>query len=300
MKYLLMALSVMMASLNSIVLRKFKNRTFSTPGDSFFFNGALSIIWTAIMLVWFFAAGDTSVSALAIIFGAVYGAILCLFMYFKNQSIATGPISLTSLIGNCAFITATWFGVIYAQERVSVFQLIGMTLILISLILCINPKKSAEPLRLRWFLYCLAFFGAGSLIGIFQKVFGRSQAVSEVNGMMLSASIVSCVLFFAVGLITNKAHRLARPTVKRDALIYILFSGITGCVYIRLNMSLSAIIPSALFFPVVNGGIVIITTLAGALIFREKLNKTQLLGILLGLVAIVIVGCGEFFWNLIF
>ena len=300
MKYLLMALSVTLASLNSIVLRKFKSRTFSTPGDSFFFNGGLSLVWCAIMLVWFFAAGDKSVSALAIIFGAVYGAILCLFLYFKNQSIATGPVSLTSLIGNCAFITATWFGVIYAQERVSVFQLIGMTLILISLILCINPKKSAEPLCLKWFLYCLAFFGAGSLIGVFQKVFGKSQAVSEVNGMMLTASIVSCLLFFALGVIVNKVKGAKAPSIKRPALIYILLSGITGCGYIRLNMSLAAIIPSALFFPVANGGIVIITTLAGAFIFKEKLNKTQLLGILLGLVAIVIVGCGEFFWNLIF
>ena len=41
-------------------------------------------------------------------------------------------------------------------------------------------------------------------------------------------------------------------------------------------------------------------TLAGAFIFKEKLSKTQLLGILLGLVAIVIVGCGEFFRKIIF
>lgn len=295
-----MACSVLLASLNSIILRKFKNKTFTTPGDSFFFNSGLSIIWTVIMLIWFFASGDRTISAAAMIFGAIYGAILCLFLYFKNESIASGPVSLTSLIGNCAFITATWFGVIYAKESVSAFQLVGMALILVALFLCINPKKSAEKLTSRWFVYCVAFFFAGGFIGMFYKVFGRSDAAREVNGMMLTASAVSCVLFFVVGIIVNKAAKAPTPTIKKESLIYILLSGITGCVYIRLNVSLSAIIPSAIFFPVANGGIVIITTAAGALIFKEKLNKIQIAGVVVGLVAIVITGCGEFLWNLVF
>lgn len=300
MEYLLMAVSVTLASLNSIILRKFKNRTFTTPGDSFFFNGGTSAIWTMIMLVWFLAPGDVTISITAILFGAVYGTILCLFLYFKNQSIATGPVSLTSLIGNCAFITATWFGVLYAHEEVSIFQLVGMGLILFSLFLCINPQKSAEKLSRKWFIYCVAFFLAGSMIGMFQKVFGRSTAISEVNGMMLTASLVSCVLFFLTGIGVNRAGKQPLPTIKRPALLYIILSGITGCVYIRLNMSLSALIPSAIFFPVTNGSIVIITTLVGTFLFREKLNKTQWLGILVGLVAIVITGCGEFLWRLVF
>ena len=299
MEYLLMAFSVILASLNSIILRKFKNRTFTTPGDSFFFNGGMSAVWAIIMLTWFLAAGTRTVSPTAMIFGAVYGAILCLFLYFKNQSIATGPVSLTSLIGNCAFITATWFGVLYADESVSIFQLIGMGLILLSLFLCINPKKSNEKLSRKWFLYCIGFFLAGSLIGMFQKVFGKSDAVNEVNGMMLTASVVSCALFFLMGILLNRAGSHPMPSIKRPALLYILLAGITGCVYIRLNMSLSALIPSAIFFPVANGGIVIITTVAGTFLFGERLNKIQLFGIWVGLIAIIITGCGEFFWKLI-
>lgn len=81
--------------------------------------------------------------------------------------------------------------------------------------------------------------------------------------------------------------------------MYVLLSGITGCIYIRLNVSLSGIIPSAIFFPVANGGIVILTTLAGAVIFKERLKAVQLLGVAIGLAAIVIIGSGEFLWNLV-
>lgn len=294
-----MSCSVLLASLNSIILRKFKNRTFQNPGDSFFFNGGLSAVWIVIMFTWLLASGEVTITLSAICFGIIYGVILCLFLYFKNQSIATGPVSLTALIGNCAFIIATWFGVIYVPERISVFQLFGMALIVLSLFLCINPKKSAEKLSKKWFIYCIAFFFAGGCIGIFYKVFGKSDAAQEVNGMMLTASIVSCVLFFVTGIIVNKSARLPMPSIKKEALVYILLSGITGCVYIRLNVTLSSLIPSAIFFPIANGGIVIFTTIGGAFLFKEKLNKVQLSGIAVGLIAIVITGCGEYLWALL-
>ncbi|MBR2352987.1 MAG: hypothetical protein IKA76_00600 [Clostridia bacterium] len=299
MEYALMAVSVLFASLNSIILRIFKNRTVKTPGDSFFFNGGLSLVWMMIMTVWFFASGDRSISAGALIFGAIYGGILCLFLFFKNESIASGPVSLTSLIGNCAFIIATFFGVIYASEGISIFQLIGMAVILLSLFLCINPKKSAVKLTAKWFLYCFGFFVAGGLIGILYKIFGKSDAASEVNGMMLTASVVSAVCFFLFGVIVNRVKGQGSPKIRRGSLLFILLCGITGCIYIRLNVSLSALIPSAVFFPVANGGIVVATTVAGALWFKEKLNRTQLLGILFGLLGIIITGCGEFLWGLV-
>lgn len=298
--YILMVCSVFFASLNSLILRKFKNRTFQSPGDSFFFNGGMSVVWTLIMTVWFFSAGDIRMSGGAMLFGAIYGVVLCLFLYCKNQAISQGPVSLTSLIGNCAFIPATWFGVLYANERVSAFQIVGMCLMLIALFLCINPKRSEERLSGKWLLSCLAFFCAGGMIGMFYKVFGKSDAAGEVNAMMLSASVVSCALFFIVGMAVNKAGKQGLPRIHKESLIYILLAGITGCVYIRLNVSLSAVIPSAIFFPVANGGIVVITTLAGAFAFREKLNRVQISGVLLGLVALVVTGGGEMLWKMIF
>ena len=175
-----------------------------------------------------------------------------------------------------------------------------LCLMLIALFLCINPKKSEEKLSAKWFLACIAFFCAGGFIGMFYKVFGKSDVAGEVNAMMLSASIVSCVLFFAVGVIVNKAGKQELPKIHKDSLIYILLAGITGCVYIRLNVSLSAVIPSAIFFPVANGGIVVLTTLAGAFAFRERLNRIQISGVLLGLVALIVTGCGETLWRMIF
>jgi len=299
MNYLLMTVSIFFAALNSLILRKFKNRTFSTSGDVFFFNGAISIIWIIIMLLWTVFSDDFVFSLPAIFFGIIYGIILCMFLYFKTESLANGPVSLTTLIGSCAFIVATGFGVIYNNETVSISQAIGMALILVSLIMCIFPQKSGEKLTLKWFFFCFMFFLAGGFVGIFYKVFGKSSAKEQVNLMMLCASVTSAILFFLSGILINGIKKEPFPKIKKEALLFILLSGIAGCVYIRLNVSLSKVIPSAIFFPVSNGAMVIISTLAGWILFKEKLNKLQVAGICLGLFAIIINGCGDVLLSLL-
>lgn len=222
-----------------------------------------------------------------------------MFLYFKMQSMATGPVALSTLIGSCAFIIATWFGVIYASEKISNSQLIGMILILVSLVLCVNPRKSAEKLSLKWFLYCMVFFFAGGFVGILYRLFGSSDVSEQVNTMMLTAAVVSAVLFFISGVFVNRAAKQGIPTIHKDAWSYIILSGIAGCIYIRLNIPLSNIIHSAVFFPVSNGSMMILSTLAGSILFKEKLSKVQLIGILLGIVAIIVIGCGDYLMSLL-
>jgi len=78
-----------------------------------------------------------------------------------------------------------------------------------------------------------------------------------------------------------------------------LLCGIAGCIYIRLNVSLSKVIPGAIFFPVSNGGMVILSTIMGKILFGEKLKPIQMFGILIGLIAIIINGCGDVLWEMI-
>ena len=49
--------------------------------------------------------------------------------------------------------------------------------------------------------------------------------------------------------------------------------GVTACVNHRLNLFLAGVIPSAIFFPVVNGGSIILCTIAAFIVFKEKLQK---------------------------
>lgn len=85
----------------------------------------------------------------------------------------------------------------------------------------------------------------------------------------------------------------------KNILIYMLLSGLASCAYIRINLSISNVIPSVIFFPISNGGMVILSTVVGRVAFGEKLNRVQLLGIAIGCLAVVITGCGDYLYQLL-
>ena len=84
--YPLMALSIIFSVINACLLHKFGNKDMNTPGDLFFFNGGISIIWTIVLSLWFIIEGGKTISPTALVFGVIYGVILCTFLFFKMQS----------------------------------------------------------------------------------------------------------------------------------------------------------------------------------------------------------------------
>lgn len=294
MTYILMTLSILFSVTSSCVLRCYGNsKKAKNTGDIFLFNSFVSVLWAILIFFVFLFSRNYKISPQSIIFGTVYGFLLAFFLLTKTLALKEGPVSLTTLIGSCAFIIAVWFGAIYNKEPINYIQYIGMALLIVSLVLCINPKKSGDRLTPRWFLYAFLFFIAGGFVGIFYKFLGASSVSNEVNAVMLIASIVSAVLFFILGLIINSYQKEPCPKIHKGTLKYILLVGIFGCIYQRLNLSLSAVIPAVIFFPVSNGSMVLLSASAGKIFFREKLKKSQLAGIILGLFSIIIIGISD-------
>ena len=63
--------------------------------------------------------------------------------------------------------------------------------------------------------------------------------------------------------------------------------GVMSAINHRLNLYLSGVMPSAVFFPIVNGGGLVLTTLSAVLLFKERLGKRQWLGVALGVLSVL-------------
>lgn len=145
----------------------------------------------------------------------------------------------------------------------------------------------------KWFLLTVLFFLAGGFIGIINKAFGLSVVSGEVNAMMLTASVTSAIILFAAAFVVHGVKKEKIPHMTALSWRYVLICGVMSCVYQRLNVSLAAIIPGVVFFPVANGSMVILSTVLGRAVFKEKLKVVQLFGIFIGLLAIVTIGLSE-------
>lgn len=283
MPYLLLFLSVALASANNLLLHGFDNRGLRGMGDVLFFNALISCVWIAILSA---LNRLTPISLPAMLWGLLYGAVTAAFLLSKMQAMASGPVSVTSFVGCSSLLISTAFGIIAFRETATPLQLSGVTLLICALFLCVSPK--ADKAKPSWKLWCASFFLCSGAVGIIFKLHQASDCAGEVNGMMLSAAVTSAVIFLCASLAVSKKQTGGLPKLTRGAIPYLLGCGAVSCFYNRLNLTLSGQLPSVVFFPLFNGSVILTASLAAALLFRERLKKTQLAGLILGTLALLL------------
>lgn len=297
MYYILMVVSILLGTINSLVLRQYGFGRQLSKSELFYFNAGTGVVWTACLFLWMIVTGDFVFSPITIIYGAAYGLIIGLFQLFKTSAVNAGPVSITSLIGNYAFVVPIIYSYIVFQEAPTTAQIIGTLVLTVALVLCINPRLGAEKLSKKWAILSFLFFAFGGMLGMFYKVFNSSQVHEQITFMMLIASVVSVIVFFACGKVASTSRDI--KFICRRNVIFILAAGMAECIYMRMNFIVSSHIPSALFFPCVNGSMVILVAVGGKVFFNEKHSAFQILGFVLAVVGLIINGCGDILFQLL-
>lgn len=128
--------------------------------------------------------------------------------------------------------------------------------------------------------------------GILQKVHQTSEYKQELDGFLM-ISFVCSILANAVLLLLEyrKGERISNsfwPTKKGFWLVLLAAIGIA--IPNKFNLYLSGVMDSAVFFPLVNGGGLLLNLLAAVILFRERPTKMQLVGFVIGMVAILLLG----------
>ena len=321
MLYLFLAVSVLAAVANNMLLHLPILKRCRV--NEFAFNGGVAAVWIVLLLA--FNGGLHGYSADTFLYGALYGIVLAGFLFCKMQAFANGPIHFTSLIGSSSFILTTVFNAVYWKEAVSPWQIAGIVLMLAAVFLITyRPRRESteqkQKLTWKWKIYAAFFFLFSALTGIIFR-FHQAADAARTDEMMIFASAVVIALLAILGSGAALFGRRRRPAaestpaaeqqsavqpsdggtaaaesgvlpVKKRLLAagaLTLACGVAGCVYNRLNIYLSGAMANAVFFPLFNGGNIILSTLAGWLLFREKLSKMQMAGIACGMVAVVLV-----------
>lgn len=278
----LLFISALLAVANNCLLHTLSSRHIKY--NAFFFNAAISLWWIPILII---LNGGISVPKLpTVICGVLYGLCTSVFLLSKTGAMSTGPIAATTLIGSCSFIITTVFNAIYWHENVTWYRIVGIVLIIAAALLVTGGKNpdGKKPTK-TWYLYVISFFFLAGVIGIVFRFHQSSEGAPQINEMMMISAATSAVILFALYIIKHKKTD-GKPLDGKIAVIIMLAGGAACLGYNRLNVYLSGALESCLFFPLINGVILILTSLLGIFLFKEKLNRMKLFGMLLGVAAI--------------
>jgi drug/metabolite transporter (DMT)-like permease len=280
--YILLIISVLFAVSNNALLHR--HGGMNGQAKTFLFNAMVSAIWFIGLLA--IRNINFTVSSTVLFFGIIYGVVQAIFQYFKMQAMANGPISVTTLIGTCSFFLSTILGIIIWSETITILQAVGLTFLILSVMICIRKNgKDDKKASVKWLLYCIGFFFASATVGIVFKFFSKSNG-GDAADMMIIASFVMMITFFVLG----KAKSNDGMLVEKRDILFALACGVVSCAYNRLNIYLAGVLPSIVFFPSFNGGVILLSLVTGVILFREKLSLKQYIGFSVGIVSLMVAG----------
>lgn len=288
--YILLVIATLVATSKSLIFKKI-GTTSSSLKNVFLLNSFTFLF--ALIIAFFIAGRDLPniihTSTYTILLAAAFSAIMLFTQVTQIVAMSLGSTASTTLIYSCGFLIPIIVSVIFWNESVSVFQLLGVALLLVALYLIVNPSKDSFKASKKWIFFSFLSMSLSGFSAVFQKIQQRSDFASELPFFLIFAFLFSSILSFTVHFILNKGKR---DTIKPDKML-LRQSFISGTILglaNLMNFTLAGKIPSVIQFPIYNIGSMILTGILSIPLFHEKQTKKQVTGFLLGCAAIAVIG----------
>lgn len=215
------------------------------------------------------------------------GILFIIVFFIIGRTTQKTGISITTLASKMSFVVPLLFSIVYYQEEVTVRKIAGIAIAVCAVLLSIYKKRDKKFNNQYIWLPILLFFGAGlvdSLVKYAQETYLSSNGTEQFS-----------TLLFAIAAIAGIIAILIRKEKLRNLLeIKTIIGGVVlglvnfGSLYFLIESLNKSGFDSSIVFSIINIGIVSISVIIGMSIFKEKLNKLNLVGILLAIIAIFI------------
>ena len=292
----------MSAFLGGGIVRKYFMSKDASDATTYLFNAIASVISAAVLFAW---GGIASLSSFTLLLGIAFGLVTAIQAITNLKALEIGPMSYTQVIISFSTLISAMSGAIFWDEKIEWAHWVGIALMLVSFVLAVERKSDEKGVSFRWLVVSLISFLFCGGIGVMQKLHQSSDFKSELNGFLVIAFSVSFVFSFALWFFARKrsdgecqkaSNSEAEGKKKKALAAFIVLTVLNGAavaVNHKLNLYLSGVMASAVFFPIVNGGGLVTTTLAAVVIFKERLSVKQWIGILFGTASVIFL-CNPF------
>jgi len=256
----------------------------------FLCNAISGIVSALVLLCW---GGFGSVSVFTLLLGALFGLVVCVQGVATLLALRIGPMSFTTVIVSFSTVLTALSGALFWDEMLKPLQIVGIVLMAVSFVFAVERGHNEKRASWKWLIFCLIAFACSGGIGLMQKIHQTSIHKNELNAFLIMAFIVSTVLSTLFATVAKYKEKMPiLPCDKKGKTAWWLTGLIAlggGCVAVnhKLNLFLSGVMDSAVFFPIVNGGGLVLATVAALIIFREKLTKKQWCGVIVGTVSVL-------------
>lgn len=281
--YILLFLSIFMETGKTIFSNSFSKNILRNDTDIYKFNFFTYLGSTVVLM--FYRGGGTSL--FSVILALFFSICIWLNQYFMLKALECGSMTFTTFMAGSNLIIPVIFGAIVWHEKITFLQIAMLALLILSMALALDIKR--DGVNLKWLVMSLLTMLTSGLIGIMQSIHQSSAHAGELASFLRYSFIFSAIINLA-GWKMRERKESTSFSIKGKTFIQAVLTGVfIGAVHI-INLYLAGKLPKVIFFPAVNGGLIFITLVADLIFFKERLNWKQWIGIIIGSIALCIMG----------
>ena len=277
--YVLIFMAAIGCAVNFALTKVYQLKHGNTQETGIVFNFLVGIVG---FLIYFGICGfKIRITPFSLVLAVLFSVFVGLYTIIGFKIMSMGSMAVyTVFLMLGGMILPYFYGVIFLGEGVTSTKIIALLLMTAAIILQ-SDTGNGKGTALFYSLCILVFIlnGLTSIVSKMHQIDLGYATVSE-NEFVALKNAVRALMFGGMLPFLKKA-KLILLSIKPKIYTVIVLSGIFGSTAYLLQLICASHLPATVQFPVMMGGTIIFTALAGLICFGEKLEKRQVVGLII-------------------
>lgn len=264
-----------------------------TNSQSYFLYGTYSYTLAGLIaFVMLLFDGMSGFSLPAVGISALGAVSLAVSLFCSIEALKSGVMVLAAMAGSAGLLLPCIAGIFMFNEPMKPMQFVGIALLIFSGWLLIGySKEQTGSFTPRTLLLLIGSMLSNGSVMLAQKMFSKYLPDTSVSIFsFLTFGLIGIGMF--IGLVPSLLSQSGRAKIAAVPKPVFLYGTISSIILLAINQLATLAgrnVPSAIMFPINDGGATIITAITAAIFFKEKLTVRSVCGLILGIGSLIVI-----------
>lgn len=264
-----------------------------TNSQSYFLYGTYSYTLAGLIaFVMLLFDGMSGFSLPAVGISALGAVSLAVSLFCSIEALKNGVMVLAAMASSAGLLLPCIAGIFMFNEPMKPMQFIGIALLIFSGWLLIGySKEQTGSFTPRTLLLLIGSMLSNGSVMLAQKMFSKYLPDTSVSIFsFLTFGLIGIGMF--IGLVPSLLSQSGRAKIAAVPKPVFLYGTISSIILLAINQLATLAgrnVPSAIMFPINDGGATIITAITAAIFFKEKLTVRSVCGLILGIGSLIVI-----------
>ena len=276
MNYILVLTADVLLALGFVLQKIYQKHDGSSNVSGLFFTMCVGFFSAVIFFV--ISGFNISITPFSALTALLQTIFVTLYTLLSFKVLKSGDFALYMLfLMTGGMVLPYIFGVLFLNEELTLLRSIGLILIIIAVILSNTGIKKPSKLNI---ILCILIFclnGGTSIVSKLHQVESVFKTIDSESFVFLTSAF-KCLLSIPIFLVLKKkSNKNYKPNLKKVLPIIAVSSLFSGISYM-LQLIGAATLPATVVYPLITGGSIILSSVVGLLVLKEKPSREQIAG----------------------